>query len=75
MAARYVYKAYAINALHLIRILRQRMWEHELLEVHVSSADESKLKLNMYVNRVGRNLVGFSGTVDWQYDVDNETMV
>ncbi|XP_032587027.1 uncharacterized protein LOC6581360 [Drosophila mojavensis] len=52
----------------------KRMWEHELLEAHVYSSDESKVKLNLYVNRVGRDLVGFSGTVDWNFDADNEAM-
>ncbi|XP_030566923.1 uncharacterized protein LOC115766969 [Drosophila novamexicana] len=53
----------------------KRNWVYDPISIDGLSADETKVKVDMRVERVGRHEIGFSGTIDWQYDIDNTTMV
>lgn len=53
----------------------KRRWTYEFLSMEAYSENETKLKPDMRIERVGRHQVGVSGTLDWQYDIDKTTMV
>ncbi|XP_017044433.1 uncharacterized protein LOC108090330 [Drosophila ficusphila] len=53
----------------------KRKWDYEPLKIDPYSSDESKLKMTAKVDRVGRNDFGVSATIDFNYDVDDTTMV
>lgn len=53
----------------------KRTWDYEMLSVAVTSSDETKLNASLTVERVARGGSVLTGTVDWNFDTDNETEV
>ncbi|XP_068144291.1 uncharacterized protein [Drosophila tropicalis] len=53
----------------------KRQWEYELLSIDTFTSDESKLKIDFRVVRMGRGEFGFSGEIAFNYDADETTMV
>jgi len=53
----------------------QRKWEYELMSVETYSSDESLMKIDVRVERVDRGVYGVTGSVNWNYDTSDETMV
>lgn len=56
-------------------LIPQRNWEYEPLSLTSYSSDESLLKITTKIDRLGRSDYAFSMTLDWNYDVDKDTMV
>nr|XP_016940562.1 uncharacterized protein LOC108017904 isoform X2 [Drosophila suzukii] len=52
-----------------------RRWEYELMSVETYSSDESLMKIDVKVERVDRGVYGVTGSVNWNYDTSDETMV
>ncbi|EDV55056.1 uncharacterized protein LOC6547084 [Drosophila erecta] len=52
-----------------------RNWDYEPLSLTSYSSDEDLLKIVTKVDRLGRSQYAFSMTLDWNYDVDKDTMV
>jgi len=60
----------------LIAVLKlQRNWDYEPLSLTSYSSDENLLKITTKVDRLGRSEYAFSMTLNWNYDVDKDTMV
>lgn len=53
----------------------QRNWDYEPISLKSFTSDESLLKIKTKVDRLGRGEFAFSMTLDWNYDVDESTMV
>ncbi|XP_023171048.2 uncharacterized protein LOC111599594 [Drosophila hydei] len=53
----------------------KRHWTYEIIDASGYSDDETKLSLNWRVERVGRHITGITGFVNFNYDVDNTTMI
>ncbi|KAH8400798.1 hypothetical protein KR009_000970, partial [Drosophila setifemur] len=52
-----------------------RQWDYEPISIETTSSDESKLKFDAKIERLGRGEFGLSGTIEWKYDADENTMV
>ncbi|EDW48433.1 GM21861 [Drosophila sechellia] len=52
-----------------------RKWDYEPLLLPTTSSDESKLKFEAKIERLGRSDYGLSGIIEWKYDTNEETMV
>ncbi|KAH8348349.1 hypothetical protein KR084_006649, partial [Drosophila pseudotakahashii] len=52
-----------------------RKWDCEPVSMSTTSSDESKLKFDMKVDRLGRAEWGISATLEWKYDSNEETWV
>ncbi|KAH8290441.1 hypothetical protein KR054_002988, partial [Drosophila jambulina] len=52
-----------------------RNWDYEPISLKSFTSDEKLLKIQTKVDRLGRADFAFSMTLDWNYDVDNTTMV
>ncbi|EDX07651.1 GD11360 [Drosophila simulans] len=76
MAAKQEYARifYQIEILISSLLIRQRNWEYEPLSLTSYSSDENLLKITTKVDRLGRSEYAFSMTLDWNYDVDKDTM-
>lgn len=53
----------------------QRRWDYEPIFLEPYSADESKLEFTTKINRLPKGQFGFSGVLDFKYDVDDTTIV
>lgn len=45
------------------------------MSIAANSTDESKGKIDLRVERISRGETVLNGTWDWQYDIDDTTMV
>ncbi|XP_017014795.1 uncharacterized protein [Drosophila takahashii] len=52
-----------------------RKWDYEPISMSTTSSDESKLKFDMKIDRLGRADWGMSATLEWKYETNEETMV
>ncbi|XP_039483037.1 uncharacterized protein LOC120446233 [Drosophila santomea] len=52
-----------------------RNWDYEPISFTATSSDESKLKFEAKLERLGRSDYGISGIIEWKYDTNEETMV
>ncbi|XP_068144163.1 uncharacterized protein [Drosophila tropicalis] len=52
-----------------------RNWDSQPISVSSNSTDENLLKMDLHLERKGRGEFGFTGTVYWNFDVDEKTMV
>ncbi|EDV55054.1 uncharacterized protein LOC6547082 [Drosophila erecta] len=52
-----------------------RKWDYEPISVSTTSSDESLIKLEANIVRIGRGQYGVSARVEWNYDVTERTMV
>ncbi|XP_017044441.1 uncharacterized protein LOC108090337 [Drosophila ficusphila] len=52
-----------------------RKWEYEPLTLEFFSSDPKLVKTDLKIVRMGRADFGLSGTVEWNYDATDETMV
>lgn len=55
-------------------LLLKRNWVYEPLSVEVKTSDPTKLNIEAKLDRIGRDFT-ISITLDWNYDVDETTMV
>lgn len=53
----------------------KRRWSYEFITAEAYSENESKLKPEIRIERVGRYRIGISGSLDVNYEIDNTTMV
>ncbi|XP_017044432.1 uncharacterized protein LOC108090329 [Drosophila ficusphila] len=58
---------------HLARA--ERKWDYEPISLTTTSSDDSKLKIDAKIVRIGRGDFGLSVTIEWKYDANEETMV
>ncbi|XP_016957978.1 uncharacterized protein LOC108029981 isoform X1 [Drosophila biarmipes] len=56
-------------------IILQRNWDYEPLSFTSYTSDDNLLKITTKVDRLGRSDYAFSMTLNWNYDVDEDTMV
>ncbi|XP_064553300.1 uncharacterized protein LOC135438759 [Drosophila montana] len=75
MVSQSIFRKFCLLLLALEGCEGKRNWDYDPIFLTGNSSDETKLKPDFRVERVGRYEVGFSGTLDWQYDIDNTTMV
>ncbi|XP_017077713.1 uncharacterized protein LOC108112383 [Drosophila eugracilis] len=59
--------------IHLAKAARK--WDYEPISFVGFSSDESQLKFETKVDRMGRSEWGISGNLEWKYDASEETMV
>nr|XP_016940560.1 uncharacterized protein LOC108017901 [Drosophila suzukii] len=52
-----------------------RKWDYEPISLTATSSDESKAKVDLKIDRLGRAEWGMSGTIEWKYDMNVESMV
>ncbi|XP_043645337.1 uncharacterized protein LOC122614753 [Drosophila teissieri] len=52
-----------------------RKWDYEPILISATSSDDSLIKLEPHIVRMGRGEYGLSARVEWNYDVTEETMV
>ncbi|XP_064539352.1 uncharacterized protein LOC135429093 [Drosophila montana] len=75
MLSQMVFRKFLLLLLVLKSSDCKRNWEYDPISINGISADETKMKFDLRVERLGRHEIGFSGTIDWQYDIDNTTMI
>ncbi|XP_022231757.1 uncharacterized protein LOC111080440 [Drosophila obscura] len=56
-------------------IVAERKWDYEPKFVSTHTSDESQLKIGANIDRLNRADFAVSATFDWNYDVDETTMV
>ncbi|XP_017077704.1 uncharacterized protein LOC108112378 isoform X2 [Drosophila eugracilis] len=53
----------------------KRKWEYEPLSIETYTTDESKLKIEAKIDRIGRGEYGISANIEFKYEADDNTMV
>ncbi|XP_016988925.1 uncharacterized protein LOC108051350 [Drosophila rhopaloa] len=59
--------------LHLAKAARK--WDYEPISMSTTSSDDSKLKFDGKIDRLGRGEYGLTATIEWKYDTNEKTMV
>ncbi|XP_030559276.1 uncharacterized protein LOC115761613 [Drosophila novamexicana] len=75
MISQAIFRKFCLLLLALEGCECKRNWDYDPISLTGHSSDETKLKPDLRVEHVGRYEAGFSGTLDWQYDVDYTTMI
>ncbi|ALC42390.1 CG18538, partial [Drosophila busckii] len=53
----------------------QRKWDYEPLSIEATTSDASKLSLTTEVERLSRSEFAFTGTIEFNYDIDDTTTI
>ncbi|KAH8409714.1 hypothetical protein KR222_002753, partial [Zaprionus bogoriensis] len=53
----------------------KRTWDYEFLSVTATSSDDTKLNVNLRIDRVARGKSAISGTVLWLFEADDTLIV
>ncbi|XP_017117331.1 uncharacterized protein LOC108139199 [Drosophila elegans] len=62
-----------VLSIHLAEAARK--WDYEPLSFITTSSDDSKLKFDAKIDRLGRGEYGLTAVIEWKYETNEKTMV